>query len=70
MLQDRRLTNRENVKLGIVKEVTDAIEQEEEVKRKMINDRLRNALKVYSLFEEIGIEKIERIRETSVNTIT
>ena len=70
MLKDERLKNEESVKSAIVKEVTNEIEKEEGVTRRAVNDRLRNALKVYDLFEKIGTEKIGRIsNEVKVNTV-
>jgi len=70
MSRDKRKKNKEKERKNIVKKVTDEIEKEGEMKRKSINDKLEKALKVYELFEKIGMEKMDRIREAKVTTVT
>jgi hypothetical protein len=69
MSRDKRKKNKEKERKNIVRKVTDEIEKKEGVKRKTINNRLEKAVKVYELFEEIGVIKIDRVKETRVATI-
>ena len=69
--KDKRFRNKDKMKYEVIKDITYEIEKGEKVVIETIKNRLRNALKVYDLFEEIGTEKIGRIsNRTKVNTVT
>ena len=72
MMQDRRLKNKEKVKRDIIKEIKDQIVEIKQTDRDVIDSNLRRGLKTYYLFEEIGVEKIARIKKsvTAVTDIT
>ena len=72
MAKDKRLKDERRVKKDIVKEIKDQIVKRRKTNRNVVDSNLRRGLKVYHLFEEIGVEKIMRIRKnvTAVTDIT
>ena len=70
MEMDKRLKVKEGVRKEVIIEVMNSIAGENKKERKMVNRRLHEGINVFELFEEIGVEKIKRIRDTKVETIT